>query len=319
MHHSWLELRIVSRRVEADDIVAMVLAAPDGCPLPPFSAGSHIDVEVAPGLVRQYSLCSTPAAHDHYEIAVLRDPASRGGSAAIHARFQQDGTVRVSEPRNHFPLQPVRGKALLIAGGIGVTPLLCMADRLNAIGAPFALHYCTRSPARTAFRGRIAASGFASHVHHHFDDGPEAQRLDPASLFAGASADLDIYVCGPAGFIDWISAAAAAAGIAPQQIHREYFSAVAAEPPPGGDAPFRLRIASTGETIEVAADETAAAALARHGIELSLSCEQGICGTCITRVIEGEPDHRDMLMLDGDAEFTPCCSRSHSPVLVIDL
>lgn len=318
MHHSWLDLRIVSRRVEAEDIVALVLAAPDGAPLPPFSAGSHVDVEVAPGLVRQYSLCSTPAARDRYEIAVLRDPASRGGSVAIHERFLEGGAVRVSEPRNHFPLQPVRGKALLIAGGIGVTPLLCMADRLSAIGAPFALHYCTRSPARTAFRDRIAASEFAPQVHFHFDDGPEVQRLDPASLFTAAVADLDLYICGPAGFIDWISAAAVSAGIAPQHIHREYFSAVPVEPA-AGDSPFLLRIASTGESIEVAADETATAALARHGIEIPVSCEQGICGTCITRVIEGEPDHRDMLMIEGDAEFTPCCSRSHSPILVIDL
>lgn len=319
MHHSWLDLRIVSRRDEAEDIVALVLAAPDGGPLPPFSAGSHVDVEVAPGLIRQYSLCSTPAARDHYEIAVLRDPASRGGSIAIHEQFREGGTVRISEPRNHFPLQPVRDKALLLAGGIGVTPLLCMADRLSAVGAPFALHYCTRSPARTAFRDRIAASDFAGQVHHHFDDGPEAQRLDPAPLFAGAGPDVDLYICGPAGFIDWITAAAASAGIAQAHIHREYFSAAPVESAPGGDAPFVLRIASTGEAVTVGADESAAAALARHGIEISISCEQGICGTCITRVIEGEPDHRDMLMIEGDAEFTPCCSRSHTPVLVIDL
>jgi len=319
MRHPWLDLLIVSRRVEAEDIVALVLAAPDGGNLPPFSAGSHVDVEVAPGLIRQYSLCNTPAASDHYEIAVLRDPASRGGSFTIHERFQQGGAVRVSEPRNHFSLRPVRGEVLLIGGGIGVTPLLCMAERLSAIGAPFALHYCTRSPARTAFRDRIAASGFAHRVHFHFDDGPEVQRFDPLSMFTGATANLDVYICGPAGFIEWVGAAANSAGIAPQQVHREYFSAAAVEPVAGADVPFVLRIASTGESIEVAANETAAAALARHGIEIAVSCEQGICGTCITRVIEGEPDHRDMLMIEGGAEFTPCCSRSHSPVLVIDL
>ena len=319
MHHSWLELCIVSRRVEAEDIVALVLAAPDGGLLPPFGAGSHVDVEIAPGLVRQYSLCSTPAARDHYEIAVLRDPTSRGGSIKIHQSLAVGDTIRVSEPRNHFPLQPVRGKALLIAGGIGVTPLLCMAERLSAIGAPFALHYCTRSATRTAFRDRIAASEFADRVHHHFDDGPEAQRLDVASLFAGAGANIDVYVCGPAGFIDWICAAAGSAGIAPKHVHREYFSATATGPGPSGDRPFLLSLASTGQMIEVTADESAAAALARHGIEISVSCEQGICGTCITRVIEGEPDHRDMLMIDGNSEFTPCSSRSHSPVLVIDL
>ncbi|QNA86555.1 oxidoreductase [Sphingomonas sp. So64.6b] len=319
MQQHWLKLCIVSRGVEAEGIIAIVLAAPDGGPLPHFSAGSHVDVEIAPDLVRQYSLCSTPAARDRYEIAVLRDPASRGGSTEIHERFAEGDTLRVSEPRNHFPLYPVRGEALLIAGGIGVTPLLCMAERLSAIGAPFALHYCTRSAARTAFRDRIAASGFADRVQYHFDDGPDAQRLDPASLFSGAIAEVDVYVCGPAGFIDWICAAAGSAGIAPQHLHREYFSAAPIEPAPGGDRPFLLRLASNGQMIEVAAEESAAAALARHGIEVSVSCEQGICGTCITRVIEGQPDHRDMLMIDGNAEFTPCCSRSHSPVLVIDL
>lgn len=319
MNHSWLELRIESCRTEAEDIVAIVLASPDGSALPPFSAGSHVDVEVAPGIVRQYSLCSTPAAHDRYEIAVLKDPASRGGSVAIHERFRQGDVIRVSEPRNLFPLQPVRGGVLLVAGGIGITPLLCMAERLSAVGASFVLHYCTRNAARTAFRERIAASAFAANAHFHFDDGPREQHLDPASLFAGAVADVDVYICGPAGFIDWLSAAAREAGMAPQHIHREYFSAAAVEPVAGTDAAFALRIASTGETIEVAADETAAAALARHGIEIPVSCEQGICGTCITRVIEGDPDHRDMLMIEGDAEFTPCCSRSRSPVLVVDL
>ncbi|MCW3837626.1 PDR/VanB family oxidoreductase [Sphingomonas canadensis] len=318
MQRPWLELRIISRRIEAQDIVALTLAAPDGSALPAFSAGSHIDVEVSPGLIRQYSLCNDPAGSSHYEIAVLRDPASRGGSIAIQEGFGEGDTIRVSEPRNHFPLQPVRGKALLMAGGIGVTPLLCMAERLSATGADFALHYCARTPARTAFRDRIAASRFADRVRYHFDDGPDGQRLDPAALFANCG-EADVYVCGPAGFIDWICSAATAAGIAQDRVHREYFSAVPAEPVPGGDLPFRLRIASSGETIEVAADESAAAALARHGIELPISCEQGICGTCITRVIEGEPDHRDMLMLDGNSEFTPCCSRALTPELVIDL
>jgi vanillate O-demethylase ferredoxin subunit len=180
------------------------------------------------------------------------------------------------------------------------------------------LHYCTRSEARTAFRDRIAASAFADRVAFHFDDGPDAQTFDPRALFATAEADAHAYVCGPPGFIDWVLETAKDAGFPANRLHREYF---AADPvaTPGGDTPFALRLASSGETIQVGADETAAAALARHGIEVPLSCEQGVCGTCITRVIEGRPNHRDMLMIDGDGEFTPCCSRALTPLLVIDL
>jgi vanillate O-demethylase ferredoxin subunit len=303
--------------METEDVVALVLGAPQGGDLPPFSAGSHIDVETAPGLVRQYSLCNTPGSRDHYEIAVLREPGSRGGSIAIHERFREGDVIRVSEPRNHFPLRPVTGESLLLAGGIGITPLLCMAERLSAIGAAFRLHYCTRGPARTAFRDRIAASGFADRTHFHFDDGPEAQRLDPLVLFASAPPASEVYVCGPPGFIAWIDAAAATAGIPAERVHREYFTATLVDA--GGDTPFQLRLASTGMVIDVGASESAAAALARHGIELPLSCEQGICGTCVTRVIEGEPDHRDLLMIDSNEEFTPCCSRALTPMLVIDL
>lgn len=317
MVRSWLDLRVLSRRLEAEDIVALVLGAPDGGDLPPFSAGSHIDVEAAPGVVRQYSLCNTPGSRDHYEIAVLREPASRGGSIALHERFGEGDPIRVSEPRNHFALRPVTGESLLLAGGIGITPLLCMAERLSAVGAPFRLHYCTRDPARTAFRNRIAGSAFAGVTSFHFDDGPGSQRLDPRALFASAAPASEIYVCGPPGFIAWIDAAAVAAGIGAERVHREYFASAPVDT--DGDRAFQLRLASSGLTIDVGADESAAAALARHGIEIAVSCEQGICGTCVTRVIEGEPDHRDMLMIDSNEEFTPCCSRALTPLLVIDL
>lgn len=318
MQRSWLELRIVSRRIEAEDVVALVLASPTDSDLPPFSAGAHIDVEATPQFIRQYSLCNNPHHRGHYEIAVLRDPASRGGSIAIHDGFREGDLIRVSEPRNHFALQPVKSKALLIAGGIGVTPLLCMAERLDTLGAPFAMHYCTRTPERTAFRSRIGEAAFADRVVFHHDNGPEAQRFDPRALFAGAVPDADAYVCGPPAFIDWVQAAADEAGFPKERLYREYFAATATESE-NGETPFQLRIASTGETIQVGASESAAAALARHGIEIPVSCEQGVCGTCVTRVIEGEPDHRDMLMIDTNEEFTPCCSRALSPLLVLDL
>lgn len=314
-----MELAVASRQVVATDIVALVLAHPQGEDLPRFSAGSHIDVEIRPGLIRQYSLCNTPRDRDRYEIAVLRDPVSRGGSVALHEALVEGTRVRVSEPRNHFPLVPSEAKALLLGGGIGVTPLLCMAERLALTGAPFELHYCARSPERTAFRDRIAAAPYASSVHFHFDEADAGQLLDPAALFAAAAPDSHVYVCGPAGFIDWVYGAAERAGLPAAQLHREYFSAAPTVPVEGGERAFEVQLASTGQILQVPADRSVAQILEANGIALAISCEQGVCGTCVTRILEGRPDHRDMLALDGNEEFTPCCSRSFSARLLLDL
>jgi len=319
MNHSWMELKVVERQVLATDIVGLVLADADGQELPPFSAGSHIDVEIAPGLVRQYSLCNTPQDRDRYEIAVLKDPGSRGGSIKLHEALVDGATVRVSEPRNHFPLESSSARALLLGGGIGVTPLLCMAERLASLDAPFALHYCTRSPDRTAFRERIAGAAYRDNVHFHHDDGAADQLFDPQALFADADRASHAYVCGPAGFIDWVLGAAEKAGFPMDHVHREYFSAAPVEAPAGGESAFEIQIASTGAVYQVPGDKSVAQVLEENGIGVAISCEQGVCGTCITRLLGGEPDHRDMLALDGDAEFTPCCSRSFSPRLVLDL
>lgn len=314
----WIEARIARRRIEAEDILSLDLVAADGEALPHFSAGAHVDIEVSPGLIRQYSLCNSDEDRMRYQVAVLRDPASRGGSIAIHEGMQEGDPVRISAPRNHFPLQQTAGRSILIGGGIGVTPLLCMAERLQRGGARYHLHYCTRSPERTAFRERIAGSALAGNASFHFDS--EGNLLDPAALFAGLGADDHVYVCGPAGFIGWIEAAAMAADVPTANFHREYFAA----PESSGDAgegarAFEVKIASTGQVITVAADEAVTTALSKAGIELPISCDQGVCGTCITRVIEGEPEHRDVLGLSGNAEFTPCCSRAKSALLVLDL
>lgn len=319
MNHSWMELEVVARETLATDIVGLVLADPKGQELPPFSAGSHIDVEIAPDLVRQYSLCNTPLDRDRYEIAILKDPASRGGSVKLHEQLHKGARVRVSEPRNHFSLEPSDSKAILLGGGIGITPLLCMAERLATRGAPFELHYCARSPERTAFRDRIAHAPYAESVHFHFDDGSPDQLLDPAGLFAGAEEGAHAYVCGPAGFIDWIYAAAEKTGFPPKHIHREYFTAAPTSSVEADQGAFEIQVASTGAVYPVPPDKSVAQVLEENGIGVPVSCEQGVCGTCITRILQGEPDHRDMLALDGSSEFTPCCSRSFSPRLVLDL
>jgi len=315
-----ISVRVTARSQEAEDIASFELASIDGGILPSFPAGSHIDVEVCPGLVRQYSLCNDPAESHRYLIAVLRDPASRGGSIAMHDEIQVGQVVRISEPKNHFPLVPA-ASYLLFAGGIGVTPILCMAERLQRTGADFSMHYCTRSPERTAFMERIRLSGFAGRVHYHFDSGDAAQKLDLRQVLKGASPGTHVYVCGPAGFIAFVTTSARAAGWPADAIHQEYFGA-APQDAGAGDA-FDVRIASTGKTYAVSAGQSVANALAAQGIDIPVSCEQGVCGTCITRVLEGVPDHRDMYFTDEEKarndQFTPCCSRANSTLLVLDL
>jgi vanillate O-demethylase ferredoxin subunit len=315
-----LEVKVARKRREAEGICSFELASPDGGPLPAFGAGSHIDVQVPGGLTRQYSLCNDGKDRARYRIAVLRDPASRGGSVAMHDELNEGDTLTISEPRNHFPLvHAVR--TLLFAGGIGITPLLCMAQRLAAVGADFELHYCTRSKDRTAFVEEIAASPFADRVKFHFDDGPPSQKLALDRLIATPDAQTHLYVCGPAGFIQHVTNTAEAHGWRSQQVHTEYFAAAPQDT--AGDRAFQVKIASSGAVYEVPAGQTVVHALQAQGVEILTSCEQGVCGTCITRVLEGECDHRDMYFTDEEKarhdQFTPCCSRAKTSVLVLDL
>ena len=315
-----LTVKVLRRTQEAEGIVAFELARPDGAALPAFSAGSHIDVQLPGGVTRQYSLCNDAAEQHRYRIAVLRDPASRGGSNAMHDTVKEGDTLTISEPRNHFPLVHAR-KTLLFAGGIGVTPLLCMAQRLAAIGAEFEMHYSTRSPERTAFHQEITGSPFAGRVQFHHDDGEAAQKLDLARVLGQPAPGTHLYVCGPTGYIDFVVNTAKGLGWPAEQIHLEYFGAAAQDT--SGDRAFQVKVASSGATYDIPAGETVVQALGKHGIEIMVSCEQGVCGTCITRVLEGECDHRDMYFTDEEKakndQFTPCCSRAKSATLVLDL
>ena len=315
-----LQVRVQRKSQEAEGIVALELVSADGRPLPGFGAGSHIDVHLPNGLVRQYSLCNSAAERHRYRIAVLREPTSRGGSAAVHDLVKEGDVLTISAPRNHFALHDAP-RSLLLAGGIGVTPILCMAQRLATWGADFEMHYCTRSAARTAFRDEIAASAFADKVHLHHDDGAEAQKLRVAELLKTPEPGTQIYVCGPGGFIDHVVNTAKANGWPAQQIHLEYFAAAAQDT--SGDQPFEVKLTSSGQTYRIPKDQTIVQALRAEGVEIMVSCEQGVCGTCITRVLEGVPDHRDCYLTDDERaandQFTPCCSRSKTPLLVLDL
>lgn len=312
---------IAARRLEAESIVSLTLADPSGAPLPAFDAGAHIDLEVKPGLIRQYSLCQPATTDGRYKIAVLKDPTSRGGSVAVHTLAEGD-FVRISEPRNAFPLAEGAPLSVFFAGGIGVTPLLCMAAALHAQGGAFALHYCARAAHQAAFVDDLRDSPFADRVHLHFDDGPADQRLDLTTVLADLDPSAHLYVCGPTGFMAWVIETAEGAGWPTAQVHREYFKpdAPAAEP---GDGAFSVKLGASGQVIEVAADQTLLAALQAAGVDIPMSCEAGVCGTCLIGVLDGEPDHRDLYLTEAEKaagdQMLPCCSRAKSATLVLAL
>ncbi|NYT69378.1 PDR/VanB family oxidoreductase [Pusillimonas noertemannii] len=317
---SQLTVKVVNKVQEAEEIVSLELASVDGKPLPSFSAGAHIDVHIRDGLIRQYSLLNDSAEQHRYVIGVLRDPESRGGSIAVHDDINQGDTIQISSPKNHFELVQAK-RTLLFAGGIGVTPILCMARRLSHIGADFEMHYNSRSPERMAFREAISNAAFADKVHFHFDNGEDSQKLDLAPLLANPQADTHLYVCGPTGYIDFVVNTAKQAGWPSDHVHLEYFGA--AEVDTSGDTSFEVKIASTGQVFAIPADKPITQVLDEAGVFIPVSCEEGVCGTCLTRVLEGTPDHRDLYLTDAEHEandqFTPCCSRSKSPLLVLDI
>jgi len=316
-----LSVRVAAKHVEALDIASFELVEAHGKPLPSFSAGSHVDVEMPGGLVRQYSLCNDPSEGHRYQIAVLKDPASRGGSKAMHDALKVGDVISISAPKNHFELAHAAGKHLLMAGGIGVTPVLCMAERLAVMGGEFEMHYAARSRERCAFVDRIAASTFASKVAFHFDDGAAEQKLNIANVLASATPDTHLYVCGPKGFMDAVLSTARSAGWPEERLHFEFFGAEVVKS--ATDESFQVKMASSGKVVTVGKDQTITEALAAAGVEVLTSCEQGVCGTCLTRVLEGIPDHKDMYLTPAEQaandQFLPCCSRSKSPMLVLDL
>jgi vanillate monooxygenase ferredoxin subunit len=321
-----LTVRVVYKVVEALDIARFELVAVEGETLPKFQAGAHIDVHLPNGLVRPYSLCNSPDETHRYVIAVLNDAQSRGGSKAMHELVQEGQTLQISSPRNLFALTSSQAKrSVLLAGGIGITPLLSMAEQLSAQGQDFELHYCTRSLERTAFHAYLSQAAFAERVHFHLDEAEPSQHLDWNRVLASPHPNDHLYVCGPQGFIDKALQTATAQGWSTPQQHSEAFKAntTSSSTETGIERAFQVKLASTGQVIDVSPSETVAQALVNAGANLLTSCEQGVCGTCLTRVLEGVPDHRDSYLLPEEQaqndQFLPCCSRAHSALLVLDL
>lgn len=317
-----IKVTVRKRRVEADGIISLELAGADDGALPRFKAGAHIDVHLPGGLVRQYSLCNDDSETQRYVIAVLLEPQSRGGSLAVHALKEGD-QLQIGQPRNLFELAPRAEHTVLFAGGIGITPMLSMARHLHATKASFELVYCSRSVARTAFRDWLQGCDFADRVRFHHGDEPQSPAADFNAILARQERGAHLYVCGPSGFMEAVLAAARAGGWDESALHREYFSAPLESSTLGGSQAFRIVLARTCKTVQVEANQTALEALVAAGVAVPSSCEQGICGTCLTDVLDGKPDHRDAFLTDAEKQegkkFILCCSRSLSDELVLDL
>lgn len=323
LNKSTLNVRVAHRRDEADGIRAYELVPVDERPLPRFTAGAHIDVHTPAGVIRQYSLSNDPRESARYVIGILRDPASRGGSRSMHDQVDVGYVLTIGSPRNNFELVPGRHRTLLFAGGIGITPLLSMMEHLEATDSDYRLHYCTRNAEKTAFLTRTRSPDVVHRVHVHHDDGDGSQKLQLSHVLGAQPPGTHLYVCGPTGFMEFVLEGARALGWPSGCLHAESFTSAASALDPLTSTGFSVVLARSGRVVPVRAEQTAAAALIEAGIDVPLSCEQGICGTCLTRVLEGEPEHRDVYMTDeeharNDA-FTPCCSRARSSCLVVDL
>lgn len=308
--------------LEADGIATFEFRRAGGGELPPFTAGAHIDVHIAAGCVRQYSLCNDPRERHRYVVAVLREESGRGGSRAMHDTLRIGQDVALGAPRNFFPLAREARRHLLIAGGIGVTPMMAMAAELQSNQADYFLHYCTRSPERTAFRERVEALVEAGRAAIHFDGGDPSRGLDLAALLRQYEAGTHMYYCGPAGFMK--AAGAAASHWPAGSVHAEHFSVPAQGATPASRAPnsaFRIQLARSGLDLEVPADKTIVDVLREHDVFIETSCTQGYCGTCLTRYVAGEPEHRDTVLDDDDRkEFVlVCCARARTSMLKLDL
>ena len=314
-----IDVKVINRTQLTPQVISLQLASKDTGVLPKYEAGAHIDVHLPNELIRQYSLCGAMDAA-HYEIAVLNDPNSRGGSKAVH-EINVGDTLKISEPKNHFPLESGAKKTLLFAAGIGITPILAMAEKLAASQQDFELHFCARDQDQTPYFERISQSAWADQAHFHFTQGDSNNRLNVSPLLEKIQADSHLYVCGPVSFMEDIIAKAQQAGWLNENLHREYFSAAPIDH--SADQSFEVVINSSGQVLKVPADCSILNVLEDNDIFIPVACEEGVCGTCVTGLLEGEADHKDVFLTDQEKQqmnkITPCCSRSRSPRLVLDL
>jgi len=301
----------------AEDISCYELSADS---LPGFSAGSHIDVHIPGGLIRQYSLCNDPRENHRYVIAVLKEKNGRGGSKYMHEHLLAGDGLLVSRPRNHFPLVMGNGRLHFAAGGIGITPIMSMVAECIRRNADFHLHYCVRSRSRAAFLDRLRPLLESGRATLHVDE--EGARPDFRQTFERPGAGEHIYYCGPPGFMDHL--ASATRHWPEGSVHFERFTA-AAESGTAAKASeneaFEIQIAGSGKRYTVQPDETIVQVLRRHGFQVDVSCEEGYCGTCMTRYVGGRPEHRDSVLDEANRNtyVMICCARAQESPLVLDI
>ncbi|WP_157019074.1 PDR/VanB family oxidoreductase [Mesorhizobium xinjiangense] len=320
---SELRLKVIGTHAPCAQIRALTLAAEDGDPLPGYSAGAHIRVKLPDASDRHYSLINwiaepgATSAPATYRLGVRLEEDSKGGSRHMHSLREGD-IVTVAPPKNDFALHDSPAPALLIAGGIGVTPIISMAAELKAKGRPFAFHYCGRSRGLMAFTDELEELCEEA-LTVHSDDEPDTC-VDLKALVGGASADSHIYVCGPRGMIEAVREIAHARGFAKDHVHFELFDTPEATT---GDQSFEVEISSTGQVFTVPPDKSIIEVLEAEGVDLVYDCQRGDCGICQTAVLEGVPDHRDVILTDEERAANDvmqiCVSRAKSARLVLDL
>ncbi|RDJ99690.1 PDR/VanB family oxidoreductase [Paraburkholderia lacunae] len=325
MERTTFNVRVDAVRDEAHGVRSFSVSRLDGNPFDQYEPGAHIDVTGPSGVTRQYSLCGDPDQRDTHRFAVKREDASRGGSRSLHDDVTVGSELTIGAPRNLFQLAPDAGEHVLIAAGIGVTPLLSMAYRLLKQKQRFVLHYFARSAEHAAFLPQLSRAPFSDHVRFHY--GVERAQLDTAlaECVATAREGTHIYTCGPAPFMERV-VAIGETRVASDAIHLERFAAEPSSATTGAagtlDA-FDVRIASSGATVRVDRHTTIVAALASIGIEVDTSCGEGVCGTCMVDVVSGTPEHRDHCLSKAErasGKVICCCvSRAASPLLVLDL
>lgn len=324
-----LQVRVRSITDLGGGINAYEVVPLDGIALPPFTAGAHIDLYFRDGRVRQYSLCSDPAETHRYVFAVQKEESGRGGSKAIHDIVHAGRVLRISVPRNNFRLREDAAHHVLIAGGIGITPIVAMIRRLLATGASFEVHYGARSLEKLALREELTTLGLGDRLHIYIDGGDPARGMQLRDIVAGAQAHAHFYCCGPAPLMSGLKAATS--NSFSNTVHFEHFAAavpVSAVPSQlmtveadTSGVGFKIKLARNGKTFDVPDDKSIVDVLRENGVQVATSCEAGLCGTCRTIYLEGEPEHNDFVLDDEERrhQVLICCARSRTPTLVLDL
>ncbi len=315
--HALIDVALADVENVARDTNVYTFRRPDGGKLPAYKPGAHIDIHLPNGLIRQFSLLNPSADPDRYVVAIKLDAASRGGSRYIFDDLKVGDALKISAPRNNFPLVENAGHVVLFAGGIGITPVWCMAQELMAQNRSWEIHYSCRSRADMAFLATIEKLG-AERAHLHFDDEANGQFLDLAAAIAKAPADAHFYCCGPNPMLTAFEAAAASRP--KHNVHVEYFTPKAEAATSGG---FWVELARSGEEYYIPEGKKILEVLYEAGIDVDYSCELGICGECVTRVISGIPEHRDSVLSEeeqaSNEKVMICCAGCKSERLVLDM